>query len=583
MEVTRRNFKESLNAVYSALEEADFLAIDGEFSGISDGPNVSALTNGLDTPEERYSKLKKHSMDFLLFQFGICTFKYDQTKSKYITKPFNFYVFPKPFNRTSPDLKFICQSSSIDFLASQGFDFNKVFCQGIPYLNQEEEVQLREQSEERRHQHANGVGTPSFISPSSKGPAHVPEEHKDFINRVSEKADLPNSKLEVSIKISLFAFHRFPKGIHVETVETEKKERYIQVIKVDDEERKRREQQKREREQEELNDAVGFSRVIHAISKSGKLVVGHNMLLDVMHTIHQFYCPLLLDTKLMASTLPFKELITNTSLAELEKQVKESPFKSPQVEGFHSYDTAQQQLHEAGYDAYITGLCFVSMANYLGSFLTPPKAYISPHSKLVEPFFNKLFLMRIIDIPYLNVTGPDLQPKRDHVLFVTFPKEWKTSDLYQLFSAFGNIQVSWLDDTSAFVSLSQTDQVQIAMNTSRYAESYRIQTYAEYVKGKHQNKEKLGQTPKSWGEDGWRKPHYASATSAATFGYPRGLRKRSISPVQGEQGSADAPVTDGWSNYSYPDSAGSKKMKTDGVYSACSHTADGFRDSMCSG
>lgn len=98
-----------------------------------------------------------------------------------------------------------------------------------------------------------------------------------------------------------------------------------------------------------------------------------------------------------------QELITNTSLAELEKQLKESPFKSPQVgegihehnpeifftvqnpadtffflfslllctipetaEGFLSYDTAQEQLHEAGYDAYITGLCFISMANYLG-------------------------------------------------------------------------------------------------------------------------------------------------------------------------------------------------------------------------
>lgn len=69
--------------------------------------------------------------------------------------------------------------------------------------------------------------------------------------------------------------------------------------------------------------------------------------------------------------------------------------------------------------------------------------------------------MRIIDIPYLNITGPDrkwqaeprrasfqsqpltfcafspVQPKRDNVLYVTFPKEWKTSDLYQLFSAFG--------------------------------------------------------------------------------------------------------------------------------------------------
>ncbi|XP_026158487.1 poly(A)-specific ribonuclease PARN isoform X2 [Mastacembelus armatus] len=596
MEVTRKNYKDCLNTVYSAIEEADFLAIDGEFSGISDGPNVSALTNGLDTPEERYTKLKKHSMDFLLFQFGLCTFTYDQTKSKYITKPFNFYIFPKPFNRTSPDIKFICQSSSIDFLASQGFDFNKVFCHGIPYLNQEQEAQLREQTEERRNQHANGVGTPSYISPSSsKGPAHVPEEHRDFINRVIEKVEALFANSEKTLDLEpCTGFQRkliyqtlnwkFPKGLHVETMETEKKERYIQVSKVDEEERRRREQQKLEREQEELNDAVGFSRVIHAISKSGKLVVGHNMLLDVMHTIHQFYCPLpedlldfkevtmcvfprLLDTKLMASTQPFKELITNTSLAELEKQLKESPFKSPQVgtaEGFPSYNTAQEQLHEAGYDAYITGLCFISMANYLGSFLTPPKAYISPRSKLIEPFFNKLFLMRIIDIPYLNITGPDLQPKRDHVLYVTFPKEWKTSDLYQLFSAFGNIQVSWIDDTSAFVSLSQTDQVQIAMNTSRYAESYRIQTYAEYIQGKQQEKEKLVQTAKTWGEDSWVKSHYTTSTGSSGFVYPRGLRKRSISPVQGEQeGGGDALITDGWSHYSYPDSTCNKKMKTD--------------------
>uniref|UniRef100_A0A1A8EK22 Poly(A)-specific ribonuclease PARN n=1 Tax=Nothobranchius korthausae TaxID=1143690 RepID=A0A1A8EK22_9TELE len=592
MEITRRNFKDCLSTVYSAIDEADFLAIDGEFSGISDGPNVSALTNGLDTPEERYTKLKKHSMDFLMFQFGLCTFKYDQTKSKYITKTFNFYIFPKPFNRTSPDIKFICQSSSIDFLASQGFDFNKVFCHGIPYLNQDEEACLREQTEERRNQHANGLGTPSFISPSSKTPAHVPDEQKDFINKVVEKVELLFSDDEKTLNLEpCTGFQRkliyqmlswkFPKGLHVETLETDKKERYIQISKVDDKERKKREQQKLEREQEELNDAVGFSRVIHAISKSGKLVVGHNMLLDVMHTIHQFYCslpedlqdfkevtmcvfPRLLDTKLMASTQPFKELINNTSLAELEKQVKESPFKPPQVEaaeGFPSYDTAQEQLHEAGYDAYITGLCFISMANHLGSFLTPPKAYISAKSKLIEPFVNKLFLMRIIDIPYLNITGPDLQPKRDHVLYVTFPKEWKTSDLYQLFSAFGNIQVSWIDDTSAFVSLSQTDQVQIAMNTSRYAESYRIQTYAEYIQGKQQ-KEKLSQTTKSWGEDEWMKPNFSSSTTSAGFGYPR--RKRSISPVQGDLGTEAAPVPDPWNNYSFTDGTVSKKIKFDG-------------------
>lgn len=102
------------------------------------------------------------------------------------------------------------------------------------------------------------------------------------------------------------------------------------------------------------------------------------------------------------------------------------PSSSETAEGFPSYDTAQEQLHEAGYDAFITGLCFISMANHLGnvqlyrtwkqqmqsnfkkqdwlymttkkwtqhfpilgSFLTPPKAHISAHSKLIEPFFNK--------------------------------------------------------------------------------------------------------------------------------------------------------------------------------------------------
>uniref|UniRef100_A0AAR2JSZ1 Poly(A)-specific ribonuclease PARN n=1 Tax=Pygocentrus nattereri TaxID=42514 RepID=A0AAR2JSZ1_PYGNA len=545
MEITRRNFKESLGAVYGAVEEADFLAIDGEFSGISDGPSVSALTNGMDTPEERYAKLRK--------------------------------------------------SSSIDFLASQGFDFNKVFRSGIPYLNQDEEAQLREQYEERRNQ-MNGSGTPSYISPlSGKGPVNVPDEHKDFINRVIVLLYFYSSfSLRFQRKLIFQTLNwKYPKGLHVETVETEKKERFIQVSKVDEEERRRIEQQKQEREQEELNDAVGFSRVIHAISKSGKLVVGHNMLLDVMHTIHQFYCPLpevtmscidcgvrshillehlddfkevtmcvfprLLDTKLMASTQPFKDLITNTSLAELEKQLKEKPFKAPKVgcsEGFQCYDTAAEQLHEAGYDAYITGLCFVSMANYLGSFLTPPRAHISARSKLIEPFYNKLFLMRVVDIPYLNISGPDLQPKRDHVLYVTFPKEWKTSDLYQLFSAFGNIQVSWIDDTSAFVSLSQLEQVQIAMNTSQYAESYRIQTYADYM----QSKQKSTSKNRKWAEDGWANTTCSHIVQTVLLKclLRRSLTgKRSISPTQEDQTSDFGVADSNWSHYT-------KKIKTDG-------------------
>lgn len=61
-------------------------------------------------------------------------------------------------------------------------------------------------------------------------------------------------------------------------------------------------------------------------------------------------------------------------------------------------------------------------------------------------------------------------------------------------------------------------------------------------------------------------------TSVWPLFVPRGLRKRSISPIQGEQGTGESAITDGWSHYSYPDSTCSKKMRTDGVcVNACFH------------
>ena len=35
-------------------------------------------------------------------------------------------------------------------------------------------------------------------------------------------------------------------------------------------------------------------------------------------------------------------------------------------DGLEGYSTESERLHEAGYDAYITGLCFIIMSNYLG-------------------------------------------------------------------------------------------------------------------------------------------------------------------------------------------------------------------------
>lgn len=60
---------------------------------------------------------------------------------RYKQRSYNFYVFPHPCDKVV-DTRFLCQASSIAFLAKQGFDFNKLFNHGIPYLTKYDEEKL---------------------------------------------------------------------------------------------------------------------------------------------------------------------------------------------------------------------------------------------------------------------------------------------------------------------------------------------------------------------------------------------------------------------------------------------------------
>ncbi|KAK3089306.1 hypothetical protein FSP39_002559 [Pinctada imbricata] len=458
------NFKDVFSVIETTIEDACFLAIDGEFTGLEVG---SGSVASFDTPEDRYHKVRQASCDFLLVQFGLCAFKYNKETKQYEARPFNFYLFPRPYMRGAPDCRFLCQSSSLDFLASQGFDFNKVFREGISYLRQTDESYIRE-TINIKHQACNQFSSPAFFSPDgneptgSKGPIVITDEHKEFIegilksvsdfmeNKESETLELPKCNGFQRKLIYQVVRQKFTSGIHLESKTGEKKQRYIVVSKVKSEdELKKKEEEKQKNEMQELDDAIGFTKVINMISKSGKLVIGHNMFLDLLHTLHQFCAPLpddyeefksltncifpkILDTKLMASTNPFKEQIISTALGDLHNIVSAKPFSKAEVvmpEDFAQYQINENNLHEAGYDAYITGRCFISMANYLGSFHKPPMSRVAPTSPLVEPFINKLFMMRILDIPYMNLAGKDC-----------------------------SIHVGWINDTSAYVTLQRKEE-----------------------------------------------------------------------------------------------------------------------------
>ena len=227
--------------------------------------------------------------------------------------------------------------------------------------------------------------------------------------------------------------------------------RVIKIVKADEEEQQKLAGLRDEAELSDLESALGFTKVIEMMSKSGKLIIGHNMILDLAQTLNQFCGPLpdnysefklmtselfprLLDTKLMANTIPFKQEIYQSSLDQLHRTVQSSPYQLPEISAAEpglGYEEGCERYHEAGYDAYITGLCFIAMSNRLGQLVNnnKKKSRVLPDSPLLKPFLNKLYLMKIADIPYMNLAGEDLSPERSHVFHVEFPREWKTADL----------------------------------------------------------------------------------------------------------------------------------------------------------
>ena len=118
MDITIQNFDEKLPYVETSIDDAIFVSIDGEFTGLSlQDQQISSL----DTLEERYEKIKNSTSKLLMVQFGLCTFHYDAKKNGYTNRAFNFYLWPKPVHRHAPDRRFICQTSSIDFLSQVRF------------------------------------------------------------------------------------------------------------------------------------------------------------------------------------------------------------------------------------------------------------------------------------------------------------------------------------------------------------------------------------------------------------------------------------------------------------------------------
>src|SRR3990167_1578143 len=130
MEVDRTNLREHYESIKIAINEASFLSFDFELTGLYDKTHPRPYM--YDSVQDRYSRAMESVQKFIPIQLGICTFKWNEESKNYIAKPFNFEIFPAN-NSSSFGKIFYCDSSSLEFLITHSFDFNKLITTGIRF------------------------------------------------------------------------------------------------------------------------------------------------------------------------------------------------------------------------------------------------------------------------------------------------------------------------------------------------------------------------------------------------------------------------------------------------------------------
>ncbi|KAI8082505.1 ribonuclease H-like domain-containing protein [Gilbertella persicaria] len=395
MEITRQQFSQKLSTVEKAIKECDFMAIDTELSGLHRPLTSIRLYN----MKDRYQEYKEATERFLIIQFGLCTFTWDEPSGRYIAKPFNFYIFPTSITgHIQTNRIFMTQAQAFDFLTKQSFDFNKWVYQGIPYMTRIEEEE--------------------YVSAATKklqdDMPDIPIDNKelDFVNNAREMIQNFISKdKEGSDGINIITKNAYQKRLiyqearKFQGITAIGMQGFIRIAKLSKEQLESHNKEKQEKFNKDCEVAIGFRRVIDMISESGKIIVGHNMLLDICHMIGQFVQPLpdtldefkslahrvfpkMIDTKYMSISEPELSVIfgSGTALETLRFETKKEAFNNPHIDmhsAFPRYLT--EMAHEAGYDAFMTGAVFLRMVGYLDKKRNPEKyAQIEQERKALE-------------------------------------------------------------------------------------------------------------------------------------------------------------------------------------------------------
>jgi len=312
MNVTKENIDTACDEFELLVPSAAFVSIDLEMTGIH-LPDCKEFLD--DTPAMRYSKMRKVASRFNIVQVGITMFHRvggGDTSDEYIARTYNVFTFPAKGHQIT------LEGGAVEFLVSNGMDWNAWFRDGVPYLRKgaAKELKAKLLPEESTENVAPPIAAPKppmeLDAPQDKvlcaealagvaawwdGGANGPAEHvlpacnsylRRFLFQECERIYSDEKEFSIESRVPDPAKHweKEMVAIHRSAEECEAAAAVDLV-----------------RRKEAYRARLGFTRMWAALTASKRPIVVHNGLFDLL-----FLCRHMHDD-LPTSLVDFKELI----------------------------------------------------------------------------------------------------------------------------------------------------------------------------------------------------------------------------------------------------------------------------------
>ncbi|NWY24184.1 PNDC1 ribonuclease, partial [Pheucticus melanocephalus] len=448
-----------------------------------------------DSPAERYVKARQSVQRFTLVQLG----KYFSFHFRYLVHSYNFFLFPSTLG--IKDVEFTLSASSIQFLSHYGFDYNKFLKDGIPYMNEVQEKILR--------QHLL-AGTWKVCSNADR----------DVLNKAIDEVTtwIAAAKEEDTMILQdLSGYHMIEVQLvlrqALENVWTEPLgDKKVMVKKVSPEHRQLLENSSYDRCQKKLIllSARGFTNLFQILVKVKKPLVGHNMLMDLMHLHDKFYRPLpesyeefkrnihnlfpvIIDTKTVTKSVQKKCLFPRVSslveayavLCSSNLNPKGPPCPVIALASGCSRYAEKKFPHEAGYDAFLCGSVLLMSAHLLlcrstdGAVEAEPS--FSQYLAVLAEHVNKVNFIRG-GVSSINFSGED-SPCRHPPALVVHVRGWPgltEGQIYQEFKAHCRFDIRRLSKNQFILLSNKYKQVRHVLRDYRHHPHLQVSVYRHW-------------------------------------------------------------------------------------------------------